>query len=143
MTLAEEFMIKTRMLDKNGEKKGVKDMIEYLSSPAVLNKMMIATELGLPVLTLVANDLERRFDENSNFPVVKVGEEYNSTNRQNIGRATKFLMQKMGCHPIAGKLDPQCRIPAAMKAEHFSTSAVYVKDSPAEYEVVVDVVRHI
>lgn len=141
MTLDEKFMVTTKMVDKNGKKDGVIKIVKWLSSAEMLNRMVVATQMGLPVLTLVAADLEREFDENSDFPVVKVGDDFNSTNRQNTGRIVKFLMKELGFKPVVGKLDPQCRIPAAMKAEHFSTSAVYVKDPNIEatYEVCVDV----
>lgn len=59
-----------KMVDKNGTKKGVERMVEYLASPEIVNRMIIASELGLPALTLIARDLESKFDENSTFPVV-------------------------------------------------------------------------
>lgn len=143
MTIAEEYMLRTKMVDKNNSKKGVKEIVDYLTTAECVNKLIIATELGLPVLTLVASDLEKKFGADSDFPVVKVGDNYNATNRQNVGRIIKFVMTKYGYAPVAGKLDPQCRIPAAMNAEHFSTSALYKKNEEIipEYEIKVESVR--
>ena len=31
--------------------------------------MKLASDMGLPVLTLIARELEEKFDENSSFPV--------------------------------------------------------------------------
>lgn len=142
MTLVDEFMFKTKMIDKNGAPDGVREMVEYLATPAALYKMICASNMGLPVLTLIASELENRFGAKSNFPVVKIGKEYNATNRQNVGRIVKFLMEKLGYHPISNKLEPQTRIPAIANAAYFSTCAVYAKTKDSTgYNIQINLVN--
>ena len=57
MSIVQEFLYRTKMVDKNGTKKGVERMVEYLASPEIVNRMIIASELVLPALTLIARDL--------------------------------------------------------------------------------------
>lgn len=129
MSIVKEFLIKTKMLDKYGSKEGVREIVEYLASTEVVNRMIIASELGLPALTLVVRDLEKRFDEKSTFPVVVLKSDYNATARQNVGRIIKFVLGKYGYVPVSEKLEERTRIPAIAGSEHFSTCSVYNKDT--------------
>ena len=140
MSIVQEFLYRTKMVDKNGTKKGVERMVEYLASPEIVNRMIIASELGLPALTLIARDLESKFDENSTFPVVVFENDANATARHNVGRIIKFVLGKYGYVPVSDKLEERTRIPAIANAKYFSTCAVYAKDESivAELTIVVD-----
>lgn len=129
MSIVKEFLRKTKMVDKNGRKDGVSEIVEYLASPEVVNRMIIASELGLPALTLVVRNLEKRFDEKSTFPVVMLENEYNATARQNVGRIIKFVLGKYGYVPVSERLEERTRIPAIAGSEYFLTGAVYNKDT--------------
>ena len=43
MSIVQEFLYRTKMVDKNGTKKGVERMVEYLASPEIVNRMIIAS----------------------------------------------------------------------------------------------------
>ena len=57
--MVQEFMSRTKMIDKNGEKTGVQELVEYLCQPEIVYRMITASELNLPALTLIANELEK------------------------------------------------------------------------------------
>lgn len=135
MGIKEDFLAKTKMLDVHEKKDGVKEVMDYLIDPAIIYRMIIASEMELPVLTLIARDLERKFNKNSNFPVVVTDNSKNATARQNIGRMIKFIMSQFGYTPIDGGLSERARIPAVSCAEYFSTSAIYKKTDEAKYEI--------
>lgn len=69
MEMKDEFLFKTHMLDKNGEKTGVDQIADYMFRADMIYRMKLASDMGLPVLTLIARELEEKFDENSSFPV--------------------------------------------------------------------------
>lgn len=135
MGIKEDFMKKTKMKDIHNRTSGVEKMIGYLSEPTTVYKMIIASDLGLPALTLIAKELEVFFGKNSNFPVVATPNSKNATNRQNVGRMIKFVLSRYGYTPIDGGLSEQARIPAVSGAKHFSTSAIYKKTGNPEYKI--------
>ncbi|KOR64109.1 hypothetical protein [Clostridium botulinum] len=137
MGIKEDFMKKTKMVDANNNKLGVEEIIDYLVCPETINKMIIASEMELPVLTLIAKDLEKIFDKNSNFPVVINGNNKNSTARQNVGRIIKYIMKQYGYTLIVGGLSERARIPAISGAEYFSTSGIYKKTAVVKYKIEV------
>lgn len=137
MGFKDDFIKRTKMRDVNDEKAGVGEVMDFLVKPESVYKMIIASEMGLPVLTLIGKELEIKFDEHSNFPVVYLGNDKNPTARQNVGRMIKVVMEQYGYTPIDGGLSEQARIPAVSGTEYFSTSAIYAKTSEAKLEIEV------
>lgn len=135
MGIKEDFLKRTKMVDVHNGKKGVEEVMDYLVNPAIIDKMIIASEMDLPVLTLIAKDLENKFDKNSNFPVVVTDWNKNALGRQNVGRMIKFIMAQYGYTPIDGGLSERARIPAVSGTEYFSTSGIYKKTEEAIYEI--------
>lgn len=125
--MKDEFLSKTNMVDKNGNKAGVRDVVDYMFSPDTIYKLKLASDMGWPVLTLVAHELEEKFDETSDFPLVVTNESKNAVYRQNIGRITKYIMNRLGYKPIDGGSSERARIPAISRAAYFSTSAIYAR----------------
>lgn len=60
--LIDDFMAKTTMTDVKGEPRGVRKMFEFLLDEKTVDKMIIASDMGLPVLTFVVTELEEKFD---------------------------------------------------------------------------------
>ncbi len=140
MEMKDEFLFKTHMLDKNGEKTGVNQIADYMFRADTIYRMKLASEMGLPVLTLIARELEENFDENSCFPVVVTKDDKNALYRQNVGRIAKFIMDKLGYVPATGSV----RLPAVSKSRYFSTSAVYEKKKKGSYDFkITDFVIHL
>jgi hypothetical protein len=137
MGFKDDFLNKTKMLNAHGVKIGVDEVMEFLTKPESVYKMIIASEMGLPVLTLIGKELEIMFDEHSNFPVVYLGNDKNPTARQNVGRMIKVVMHEYGYTPVDGGLSEQARIPAVSGAEYFSTSSIYRKTDEAKLEIKV------
>jgi len=135
MGIKEDFLKRTKMIDVHNGKKGVEEVMDYLVNPAIIDKMIIASEMDLPVLTLIAKDLENKFDKNSNFPVVVIDLNKNALGRQNVGRMIKIIMAQYGYTPIDGGLSERARIPAVSGSEYFSTSGIYKKTEEAIYEI--------
>ena len=131
MEMKDEFLFKTHMLDKNGEKTGVDQIADYMFRADMIYRMKLASDMGLPVLTLIARELEEKFDENSSFPVTATKNDPNAPlYRQNVGRIAKFIMDKLGYVPATGSV----RLPAVSKSRYFSTSAVYEKKKKGSYD---------
>lgn len=137
MGFKEDFLKKTKMRDVNDEKTGVEEVMDFLVKPESVYKMIIASEMGLPVLTLIGGELERKFDAQSNFPVVYLGNDKNPTARQNVGRMVKVVMSQYGYTPVDGGLSEQARIPAVSGTDYFSTSGIYKKTEEAKLEIKV------
>lgn len=137
MSIKDDFMKKTKMLDVNGNKEGVEEIVDYLSSPSIVYKMIIASEMELPVLTLIASDLEKRFDKKSKFPVVVDKNNKNTTARQNVGRIIKYVMDQYGYTPVDGGLTDRARIPAISNSKYFSTSGIYKKTGVSKYKIII------
>ena len=96
MEMKDEFLFKTHMLDKNGEKTGVDQIADYMFRADMIYRMKLASDMGLPVLTLIARELEEKFDENSSFPVTATKNDPNALYRQNVGRIAKFMSRRRG-----------------------------------------------
>lgn len=137
MAIRDEFLARTKMIDVNGRRKGVEDITEYLFRDEIIDRMIIASDLEMPVLTLIAKDLETKFDENSDFPLVVTEDNKNAVYRQNVGRVIKFIMLEYGYTPIDGGLSERARIPAVSGARYFSTSAIYAKTVTPNREIKV------
>lgn len=137
MGFKEDFLKKTKMLNAHGAKKGVDEVMDFLVKPESVFKMIVASEMDLPVLTLIGKELEKKFDEHSNFPVVYLSSNKNPTARQNVGRMIKVVMAQYGYTPVDGGLSEQARIPAVSGTEYFSTSGIYKKTEEAKLEIII------
>ena len=135
--MKKEFLKKTKMLDKNEQDVGVKAIAEFMFLPETIYKLKLASDMGLPVLTLVVHELEEKFNSTSSFPLVVTQESKNAVYRQNVGRIAKYIMGELGYKPIDGGLSERARIPAISKAEHFYTSAIYEKNKNSKYTLTV------
>ena len=49
MEMKDEFLFKTHMLDKNGEKTGVDQIADYMFRADMIYRMKLASDMGLPV----------------------------------------------------------------------------------------------
>lgn len=116
-------------------------IIKFLSSPESVNKMLIASELGLPAITPVVEELERRFEYSSLSPLHHKGKNQNAVHRQNVGRMIKYVMAQFGYVPVDGGLSERARIPKFANSRHFSTAAIYEKRKDAKYEIKIKIVE--
>lgn len=115
-------------------------IMDFLSSAESVNKMIIASEMGLPVITPIVKELENRFGNSTDFPLNHDGKNHNATNRQNIGRMIKFVMKQFGYIPVDGGLNERARVPQFAGSEYFSTSGIYSKLQSEKYRIEVKII---
>ena len=102
----------------------VEHIMDYLTAPAQVNRMIVCTELGLPALTGVVKGLEEKF-AGSDFPLNHDGPHSNSANRRNIGWMIKYIMREYGYLPL--QQDASARIGSFSGSKYFTTAARYEK----------------
>ena len=115
-------------------------IMDFLSLPESVNKMIIASEMGLPAITPIVKELEDRFENSGLSPLNHKGENQNAVHRQNVGRMIKFVMSQFGYVPVDGGLSERARIPKFAQSKHFSTSAIYAKKKDSRYKIEVKIV---
>ena len=115
-------------------------IMDFLSLPESVNKMIIASEMGLPAITPIVKELEDRFENSGLSPLHHQGENQNAVHRQNVGRMIKFVMSQFGYVPVDGGLSERARIPKFAQSKHFSTAAIYAKKENPKYRIEVKIV---
>lgn len=135
MSILEEFWESSHVKRENFEA-----IMEFLVLPENINKMIIASDAGLPAITFIVSELEDKFGDYEKAPLNHEGKNQNMTNRQNVGRMIKFVMAQYGYKPKFGKLDERARIPAFANSGYFSTGIVYEKREDGKYRIQVQVV---
>lgn len=119
-------------------------VMDFLSKPKSVNKMIVMSEIGLPALTGVVKELEEQFGNCELFPLNHDAENANAPNRRNIGWMVRFVMRAYGYTPIAKGLPnandsfERTRIGKFSGSKYFGTAAVYAKTiSNPDYSIVV------
>lgn len=119
-------------------------VMDFLSRPESVNKMIVMSEVGLPALTGIVKELEDLFGNCKLFPLNHDAEDANAPNRRNIGWMVRFVMKAYGYTPIAkGFSDTndgleRTRIGKFSGSKYFGTAAVYAKTIPnPRYTIVV------
>ncbi len=108
-------------------------IMDFLSNPESVNKMIVMSEVGLPALTGVVKELEEQFGNCSLSPLNHDAEDSNAPNRRNIGWMVRFIMKKFGYTVIKKGLSnandnpERTRISKFSGVQYFGTSAVYAK----------------
>ena len=115
-------------------------IMDFLSLPESVNKMIIASEMGLPAITPIVKELEDRFENSGLSPLHHKAENQNAVHRQNVGRMIKFVMSQFGYVPVDGGLSERARIPKFAQSKHFSTAAIYAKKKDSRYKIEVKIV---
>ncbi len=132
---------KSSSIPKNQDTVAVMD---FLSQPESVNKMIVMSEVGLPALAGVVKELEERFGDCQHFPLNHDAEDSNAPNRRNVGWMVKFIMKHYGYTPIAKGLSganggsERTRIGDFSGSKYFGTAAVYAKTiQNPDYSIVV------
>lgn len=137
MSITTDFFKQSR-IDKNSDTIAI---MNYLSTVDSINRMIVASDLGLPAITPVVAELEKQFGNCSNSPLNHQGINQNAVNRQNVGRMIKYIMRQVGYIPIDGGLSERARIPKFAGSRYFSTAAVYGKARKGKYSIKIDMVK--
>ena len=118
-------------------------IMDFLSSAQSVNKMIVASEMGIPAITPIVKELEIRFANSQLSPLHHNGKNQNAVHRQNVGRMMKFVMAQYGYVPVDGGLSERARIPKFANSQYFSTSAIYEKKMSGKYSIEVDIVSEL
>lgn len=94
-------------------------IFNFLCTPDVIYRMLIASELELPALTLVVKELETQYSGLAGFDLT------DENVRRNVGRFVKYIMKQYSLYPEETGLGEATYIPAFAKAQYFKTNAVY------------------
>ena len=76
-------------------------VMNFLSQPESVNRMIVMSKVGLPSLTGVVKELENLFGDCELFPLNHNAENSNAPNRRNIGWMVRFVMKAYGYVPSA------------------------------------------
>ena len=131
--IVREFMTTSRIPETPNH--AVEAIMDFLTEPAQINKMIVCTNLGLPALTGVVKELEEKFAD-SDFPLNHDGPHSNSANRRNIGWMIKYIMREYGYLPL--QQDASARIGSFSGSKYFTTAARYEKvNTDPRYKILV------
>lgn len=115
-------------------------IMDYLSAPESVNKMIVMSDLKLPALAGVVHELEEKYGKCNTFPLHHNGKHQNSPNRRNVGWMVRFVMAQFGYYPVESGLQERARLPRFAGSEYFSTSAVYERRDKGKYSVSVQII---
>lgn len=135
MSIASDYFIKSS-IDNND----TRAIMDFISSPRSVNKMIVASEMGLPAITPIVKELENKFANSNLSPLHHNGKNQNAVHRQNVGRMIKFVMAQFGYVPVDGGLSERARIPKFANSQYFSTAAIYKKLKAATYDIDVKII---
>lgn len=94
-------------------------IFNFLCTPDVIYRMLIASELELPALTLVVKELETTYSGLAGFDLS------DENVRRNVGRFVKYVLKQYSLYPEETGLGEATYIPTFAKAQYFKTNAVY------------------
>lgn len=135
MSITDEYFVGSSI--DNSDTRAIMD---FISSPESVNKMIVASEMGLPAITPIVKDLENKFEYSRLSPLHHEGKNQNAVHRQNVGRMIKFVMAQFGYIPVDGGLSERARIPKFAKSKHFSTSALYEKKESGKHQIEIKLI---
>lgn len=129
--IAEKIINKTSIV-KN---KDVQSVIEFISDPKNVAKMLAATKAGKPALSGIVQELEERFGNCEGMPLNYDGPSRNAQNRRNIGWLVRYVMAEYGYIPLPNS--DRTRIGADSGSKYFTCSSVYKKsDSTSMRDII-------
>ena len=113
--------------------------MDFLSKPESVNKLIVASQIGLPALTGIVKELENQFGNCALFPLNHNAKDYNAPNRRNIGWMVRFVMREYGYTPVS-KGTERSRIGKFSGSKYLGTSAIYEKtiSNPNRTIVIID-----
>lgn len=123
--------LQTTKMNKNNQ--DFIDVVDFISSEASINKMMVFSDVGLPALTGIVQELEDKFANCPGFPLNHNAPNHNAPNRRTVGWIIKFVMRQVGYVPVEGGLSERARLRDFSGNKYFATSAIYSKRLEPQY----------
>ena len=97
MRLITKKFFESSLIEKNEDTIAVMD---FLSNPVNVQKMINASEAHYPALSAVVAELEEKFAYSEGFPLHHDAPDKNAKNRRNVGWMVRFVMREFGYTPI-------------------------------------------
>lgn len=132
------YMAKTTVPTPNS---GLYDVVDFLSSPSSINKMIVASELGLPALTGVVQELEEKYSSLPGFELNYDADDKNAPNRRTVGWIIKHILKQFGYYPKEDTITERSRLRRFSKNKYFHSGAIYVKVSEGKYELDLNLIK--
>ena len=115
--------------------KDTQSVIEFISEPKNVAKMLAATKAGKPALSGIVQELEERFGDCEGMPLNHDGPGRNASNRRNIGWIVRYVMAEYGYTPLPNS--DRTRIGADSGSNYFTSASVYKKsDSESMRDII-------
>lgn len=113
--------IAKQILDKTtiGKNRDIQAVVEFISEPDSVDRMITATRAGKPALAGIAKELEQRYGDCKGMPLNNVA------NRRNIGWIVKYVMAEYGYEPLPNS--ERTRIGVDSGSKYFTSAAIYKK----------------
>ena len=113
--------IAKQILDKTtiGKNRDIQAVVEFMSEPDSVNRMITATKAGKPALAGIAKELEQRYGDCKGMPLNNVA------NRRNIGWIVKYVMAEYGYEPLPNS--ERTRIGVDSGSKYFTSAAIFRK----------------
>ena len=122
MRLITRKFFETSSIEKNEDSIAVMD---FLSRPEIVQKMISASEAHCPALSAIVAELEERFANSNGFPLHHDAPDKNAKNRRNVGWMVRFIMREFGYSPV--KNSDKTRIGNKSGAKYFVNASLYEK----------------
>ena len=102
-----------------------------LGDPGVRARMALASEFGIPAMSVCAREIEAVGDQPGSGLDLD-----NVTVKQSIGRMVKESLREFGYVPVAKK--GKC-LSASLQLKHFEVGAVYKRDKKIEPKIALEI----
>ena len=132
MRLITKKFFETSSIEKNEDSIAVMD---FLSSPEIVQKMISASEAHCPALSAIVAELEERFANSNGFPLHHDAPDKNAKNRRNVGWMVRFVMREFGYAPVENS--DRTRIGSNSGSKYFGNASLYKRvNEQANYIIV-------
>lgn len=118
-------------MDPNNE--GLQQVVDFLSQPSSVYKMIIASDMGLSAITPVVKELEEKYGSCTGFEL-NLDSSANASNRRTVGWIIKDIMSHFGYEPIEAS-DARRRLRKFSGNKYFLTGAIYIKTCEGVYHI--------
>lgn len=133
MRLITKKFFESSLIEKNEDTIAVMD---FLSNPVNVQKMINASEAHYPALSAVVAELEEKFAYSEGFPLHHDAPDKNAKNRRNVGWMVRFVMREFGYTPI--EKSDRTRIGSNSGSKYFGNASLYKKENVNANYVIVN-----
>lgn len=128
--IAENYLQKTSLESSNED---LKKIVQFLSKPETVNKMIVVSELGLPAITAIVQELESDYADLPAFEL-NLNKKENAANRRTVGWIIKYIMKQYGMFPMEVE-SSRMRLRKFSKNRYFLSGSIYSKVTAGKYKI--------